>query len=94
MFGILNIIFFGLFLPFNAILQNPINFIGWVITLLLKPKISGTCSDITNQLIRNTDLQREYIKNYLKENDIKYRFILETPLSGFCSKTCTVYKIY
>lgn len=94
MSSILNIIFFGLFLPFITIVQHPINFIGWIITLLLKPKISGTCSDITDQRIRNTHLQREYLKNYLKENDIKYRFILETPLSGFCSKTCTIYKIY
>ena len=94
MSGILNIIFFLLFLSLITILQHPINFIGWIITLPLKPNISGTLFDMTNQLIRNPDLQREYLKKYLKEEDIKYRFILETPLSGFGSKTCTVYKIY
>ena len=95
MFGLLifSTIFFliGLIISF---IKNPINFILFVITLPIHPKMRGTTSKIVGQSIKDVDCKKSTIKNYLKENDIKYRFILETPLSGFFNQSDTIYKIY
>lgn len=95
MFGLL--IFSTIFFLIGSIIsfiKNPINFIFFVIALPIHPKMRGTTSKIVGQNIKDVDCKKSTIKKYLKENDIKYKFIVKIPISGFFIQSDTIYKIY
>lgn len=95
MFGLL--IFSTIFFLIGSIIsfiKNPINFILFVITLSIRPELRGTTSEIVGEYTKDVDCKKSTIKNYLKENDIKYKFIVKIPISGFFNQSDTIYKIY